>query len=597
MAVDYKSIEFRLHEYLVQIQEMLSLMDADQALLQLISEDKERIKSKKYNIAVMGEFKKGKSSLINALLGSKILPADVTPTTATINRITYGVNPAVQIHYKNGKSEEIDISELSEYVTKLTPGGQTRAMQIQEAVILFPTVICQNHVDIIDTPGLNDDEAMTKITIDMLNFVDGVILAVSARTPFSDTEAKFVCQLIKSSAIHSIVFTITFLDQLEEDEYEYDTLLASIKKRIREKVLERLEQDSADEEILGKAQRILSDLHIYGISAKYALNAFISNDRKLLKTSRFEEFKTGLLKIITANQVENATQKTVDHIRFVLSQLEGQYQIGVQKLNSGLQKYRQHSSEIYAYCDSCKKAVNDIMAKSYDELTAAINHTYILKNMLVSEFIKRLSAVKSNTHSEIKSAVTSATMDCYERINRENGPKIQQELYALLENDIHTFEQYRSAFIENLAQLGLEQSSFSLSDLSDSLMKFTKTCLENVQFKWQIPTVPNVADLSHCNVIEPIQKAVDVSINQYHDNLNACMAEIRRQWFALITEEADAVRSAVTRAEAALNEEIAIRVRAYTSNFQTLSQNANEIRKNSDAILQEFYSGSADRKL
>ena len=119
MSVDYKSIEFRLHELLVRIQEMLILLNADNSLLTRIIDNKELIKSKKYNVAVMGEFKKGKSSLINALLGSNILPADVTPTTATINRITYGIVPTVVINYKNGnklspKYTEVILSKIHE---------------------------------------------------------------------------------------------------------------------------------------------------------------------------------------------------------------------------------------------------------------------------------------------------------------------------------------------------------------------------------------------------------------------------------------------------------------------------------------------------
>ena len=93
MVTEYRSVEYRLHECLVQMQELLSILGFDQTLLDSIQDCKELIKNKQYQIAVMGEFKRGKSSLINALLGAKILPADATPTTATIIRITYGTTP------------------------------------------------------------------------------------------------------------------------------------------------------------------------------------------------------------------------------------------------------------------------------------------------------------------------------------------------------------------------------------------------------------------------------------------------------------------------------------------------------------------------
>ena len=178
MATEYQSVEYRLHECLVQMQDMLSVLNFDQSLLDALQECKNLIKNKQYKVAVMGEFKRGKSSLINALLGSRILPADATPTTATINRITYGAAPRAVITFQDGREQEIPVHELKDYVTKITAEGAARALQIKEATVYFPTVFCQNHIDIIDTPGLNDDARMTQITIDMVANVDAVIVPI-----------------------------------------------------------------------------------------------------------------------------------------------------------------------------------------------------------------------------------------------------------------------------------------------------------------------------------------------------------------------------------------------------------------------------------
>jgi len=595
MGVDYKSIEFRLHELLVQIQEMLVLLNADNNLLEIIAENKELIKSKRYRVAVMGEFKKGKSSLINALLGSNILPADVTPTTATINRITYGMVPLVEIRYKDGRKEEIDISSLSEYVTKLSPYGETRALQIDEAVIYSPTVICQNHVEIIDTPGLNDDERMTKITIDMLQKVDGVIVAISARTPFSDTEAKFVCQLIKSDAIRTIVFTITFLDQLDEEDYSYDKLIGSIRERIRSKVLEQLENDGEDGKFINKARAILDDIHLFGISAKLALKSFVTDSGKLLRESRFEEFKTGLLALITSKQVENAACRTVDDIHSVLSKLDGQYQAGVQRISGELQEFHRCSSEIYLYRDSCKKAVNDLFVKMDSGFTDALSRTYQLKNVLVSRFIKKLSAVKANTHEEIKSAIAAETLECFQYVNGEFWPSIQNGLCERLKSDSRGFTELRkSALLANLAQLNLDcKLDSDLPQFMNNILLFSGNSLKNILFSWKAPTIPPVADLAKCNVIEAVIHAVDVTVNQYHDALNNGIIQIRKHWFEQVTAEAVTIGSLVRREEEKVKARVDTNLKTYERNYQVMSQNAKEIERKSDLILEEFYRVSA----
>lgn len=105
MATDFKLLEFELYGLLLKAKELLASLPGSGPMADKLDEELERIKTKKYNVAVVGEFRRGKSSLINALLGLPVLPADATPTTATVNRITYGAEPSVTIHYKDGSQK------------------------------------------------------------------------------------------------------------------------------------------------------------------------------------------------------------------------------------------------------------------------------------------------------------------------------------------------------------------------------------------------------------------------------------------------------------------------------------------------------------
>ena len=113
MAVSVKSAEFQLHEALVQLQEMVSLLDFDSRLYDTLEEAKALIRTRGYRVAVMGEFKRGKSTLLNALLGAPVLPADATPTTAAVSRITYGQKERAVLFFRDGSSEEIPFDGLS----------------------------------------------------------------------------------------------------------------------------------------------------------------------------------------------------------------------------------------------------------------------------------------------------------------------------------------------------------------------------------------------------------------------------------------------------------------------------------------------------
>ena len=92
-----------------------------------------KVADEHFEVAIVGEFKRGKSTLINALLGQEVLPADVLPATATLNRVTYSDEPFVDVEYKDGTSEKVPIDQLENYVTKLTEESELKAETVKEA--------------------------------------------------------------------------------------------------------------------------------------------------------------------------------------------------------------------------------------------------------------------------------------------------------------------------------------------------------------------------------------------------------------------------------------------------------------------------------
>ena len=307
---NYKNLEFKLFDCASQIKDIYVDKGLDGEWGAELDDILDRIRTRRFFIAVMGEFKRGKSTFINALLGTRVLPADVTPTTATLNRITYGDAARVTIRNKDGTEYEIKLNEIANYVTKLTEEGERRAAQIKEAVVAYPTVMCQNHIDILDTPGLNDDEAMTELSLDAASKVDAVILVLSALSPFSELEAKFAARLVSLANIHNIFFVTSFIDKIDEEERE--CFLENLKGRIRKSVKSELALSGAEPEIVEKGERILSGMKLLEISSTDALNGIISGDNKMLKASRLEALKGELFQFLTSTQGASLVRRSRD---------------------------------------------------------------------------------------------------------------------------------------------------------------------------------------------------------------------------------------------------------------------------------------------
>lgn len=280
-------------------------------LLQEINALTTLVQNQRFIVAVAGEFKRGKSSLINALLGMPILPMDVLPTTATANHIVYGPVPSVQILKKDGSKLQITVDELKDYVTKLTDESLQNAKSIQETVIEYPTILCQNGVEIVDTPGLNDNEEMENITNSILQNVHAVVFAVSATTPLSETEAAWLAGIIKNDRLQYLMFAVTFFDRVKKQDRQ--KVLDTIRKRISTMVQERVQAIYPDQPDLQKKAERMTDpqtMFLISVSSSDALDAFVSGDDELLQKSNLPEFKQSLMMAVNAHQNEYAILRT-----------------------------------------------------------------------------------------------------------------------------------------------------------------------------------------------------------------------------------------------------------------------------------------------
>ena len=203
-----------------------------------LKESKKKLQSHKFAVGILGEFKRGKSTVINALLGKEIMPADILPCSATMNRVSYDMKPSVQLKKMDGTVDEIAVEQLAQYVTKLDDNSSANAELIEEAIVFYPCKFCQNGVDIIDTPGLNDDERMNKITEETVPKLDAVIMVLTPDNPFSMSEADFVRNKLMCSDIGRLVFLVNKIDNIRPTDRA--RVVESIRKKIEKSVLDIL---------------------------------------------------------------------------------------------------------------------------------------------------------------------------------------------------------------------------------------------------------------------------------------------------------------------------------------------------------------------
>ena len=112
----------------------------------------ERLEDNGFEIAIFGRVSSGKSSLLNAILETDILPVGVTPITAVPTRITFGKSPGIDVWFANRTPEPFAIARLPEFVAEqFNPGNQKHVTKI---LVRLDSPRLRDGVIFVDTPGL-----------------------------------------------------------------------------------------------------------------------------------------------------------------------------------------------------------------------------------------------------------------------------------------------------------------------------------------------------------------------------------------------------------------------------------------------------------
>src|SRR6266704_577380 len=151
-----------------------------------VAEAARRLAGLELEVAVVGEFKRGKSTLLNALIQVEVLPAGVLPLTAVPTVLERG-DPVCLVAFGDGHTEEHDLEAVAEFVTEeRNPGNR---LGVQRVVVRLHAPLLDEGVRLVDTPGVGSVlEHNTRATDAYLPSLDAAILVTSADPPISKGE-------------------------------------------------------------------------------------------------------------------------------------------------------------------------------------------------------------------------------------------------------------------------------------------------------------------------------------------------------------------------------------------------------------------------
>ncbi|HYD16455.1 MAG TPA: dynamin family protein [Candidatus Nanoarchaeia archaeon] len=215
---------FRRIESVASELQATEFVDAVQLTIADLAEDN-------FRLVVVGDFSRGKSTIINALLGEAVLPSAVRPITAVLTRIKRTKEPQYRLRFHSGETQDVTREELKELVAPKDPDTRDKAAceNYQQQISFLSSIalaevgstaaFLAEGVEIVDTPGTNDLDVMReKITYDFIPRADSVVVVLSARMPLSRSELDFIRERILKADISRIFFAINHADHLTPTE-------------------------------------------------------------------------------------------------------------------------------------------------------------------------------------------------------------------------------------------------------------------------------------------------------------------------------------------------------------------------------------------
>jgi len=426
-----------------ELSRALSILEPGKALesfAERIAQLRSRLLKDRLQLAVLGQFKRGKSTFVNALLGAPILPTAVIPLTAVATFIEWGPEPAVRISFSDGRRDETyrsgESDSIRDFLSRFVAEEQNpqNRLKVGRVELAYPAPILKNGTTLIDTPGVGSTlEHNTKAAMDVLPECDAALFVVSADPPITEVEFAYL-ERVKARGMR-LFFILNKLDYLDSTEQ-----FAAI-EFFRRVLSERLKVDRT--------------VPIFGVSARIGLAAKQSNDRCELERSGIPALEKHLFEFLATEKFESLQSAIRRRALDILVEAHAETELRIRTLNMPIEDLAAKARSFERTLELIKERrviTSDLLAGD--------------RRRLIAQLEERIQDLRQEAFTEFVSIVDKALLGS----DPEAGERLaQQTLSTAIETHFETAcRRMTTRFVKEVTEiLALQQRR--LDDLIDSV--------------------------------------------------------------------------------------------------------------------------------
>jgi GTPase Era involved in 16S rRNA processing len=359
----------------------------------------QKLAQNQFNIAVVGQFKRGKSTFINAMLKDRIVPMAIIPLTSIVTIIKYGKQFKITVVFNDETQKEIPHHMLEEYATER--GNPKNEKGVKHISIEYPSDFLKKGITLIDTPGVGSVfQHNTDITYNFLPKLDAAIFLFTIDSPVAQSELDFLKDVSKRAV--KIFFLLNKTDYAEKNDIKE---ALDFTKRI---LLENLETP---------------DIKIYSISAKIALEAGLENHKSKWENSGFPEFIADLEEFISSEKGNALLTSVCKSALGLISQLKFTAELELKAVTTPLDELNEKISRLKEEFQKIEEEERDILhvfdgetkeilgKLQYDYENFKTNNYKILETDLEQQFKENINLPTKEFIENTRNYITDETLN------------------------------------------------------------------------------------------------------------------------------------------------------------------------------------------
>jgi GTP-binding protein EngB required for normal cell division len=321
---------------------------------------RDRLQHERLQIAVLGQFKRGKSTFINALLGAPVLPTAVVPLTAIPTFIAWCDEPRIHVQFSNGRPPEHFTTSETEAIREILmrfvteEANPKNQLGVERVELFYPATILVDGTVFIDTPGIGSTLTHnTEAALRVISECDASLFVVSADPPITEAELAYIHWLRPKTG--RMFFVVNKIDYLTSGELTT--------------VINFLRVTLANNSLIDAAAPI------FGVSARLGLSAKQDGDREALKRSGMAEIEEHLVRYLATEKMQSLNEAIRQKATDLLWQATAEVELRAKALNMPLEQLEQKSSEFTkALCsiETQRSTLGDLLSGDRGRLVGAL---------------------------------------------------------------------------------------------------------------------------------------------------------------------------------------------------------------------------------